>query len=212
MHSFPLLVAKVDNNLMHLNYHLVVFGLFELASTLILGLVAIYFVYRRIEKMLGVCIQDEIEAKNYAVSLFAGIYAFCLLWLSAESVNPSVDALRTMVQVQDVLELKMLLIAAGYSIGLFLVSVVVGSFLLATTIKVLTAVTKKLDELSEIKAGNIATALFIGLSILATTIIARPALASLLDGLVSYDYLDKIGKEATQKGTAITPVPEETVE
>lgn len=201
---------------MHLNYHLVVFGLYELVSTLIFGLLAIYIIYKRIEKMLGICIQDAIEAKNHAVTLFSGVYAFCLLWLTAESVNPSVDALRTMVQVQDVLEPRMLLIAAGYSLAMFAVSAAIGFILLAATIRVITLCTKKLNELSEIKAGNVATALFVGLSILATTIIARPALATLLDGLVSYDLLNKIGQEAGQVAaeptTTVTPVAPESVE
>jgi|GEM_PF-2939152 len=201
---------------MQLNYHLVVFGLYELISTLIFGLLAIYIIYKRTEKMLGIGIEDAIEAKNHAVTLFSGIYAFCLLWLTAESVNPSVDALRTMVQVQDVLEPRMLLIAAGYSLALFAVSAAIGFILLAATIQVITLCTKKLNELSEIKAGNVATALFVGLSILATTIIARPALATLLDGLVSYDLLNKIGQEAGQAAaepsTTVTPVAPESVE
>ncbi len=201
---------------MQLNYHLVVFGLFELVSTLAFGLLAILIIYRRTEKMLGICIQDAIESKNHAVTLYSGIYAFCLLWLTAESVNPSVDALRTMVQVQDVLEPRMLLIAAGYSLALFTVSAVIGFILLAATIHVITLCTKKLDELAEIKAGNLATALFVGLSILATTIIARPALATLLDGLVSYDMLNKIGQDAghtaPESTTTVSPVAPESVE
>ena len=106
----------------------------------------------------------------------------------------------------------MLLIAAAYSIMLFTVSAIVGSVLLLTTIKVLTTATKKIDEIADIRAGNLATAIFIGLSLLASTIIARPALASLLDGLVSYDMLHKIGEEAQGNAPVVTPVPEVPVQ
>jgi len=197
---------------MQLNTNLVIFGLFELLATLILGLATIFVVHRRVEKMLGINIQEAIAAKNHAVTLFAGMYSFCLVWLTAESVDPSVDALRTMVQVRGVLEFKMLLIAAAYSIMLFTVSAIVGSVLLLTTIKVLTTATKKIDEIADIRSGNLATAIFIGLSLLASTIIARPALASLLDGLVSYDMLHKIGEEAQGNAPVVSPTPEVPVQ
>lgn len=186
--------------------------MYELLSTLIFALLVVRTIWITVEKLLRVKLQEEQTKGNVAVMLFAGVYAFCLQWQASDAVDPAANALRTMVQARDVLTPNMLGIALGYSVGLFLVAFAIGYFVLAITVRVCMAVTKDVDEIEQLRGGNIGTAVYLTITLLAMTVMTRPALSSVLDGLINYQYLREIGEGATPRVDGNAPITPETVE
>jgi uncharacterized membrane protein YjfL (UPF0719 family) len=188
------------------NPQLILFGLYELIVVVLCGVLALSWVFNVSAKMCKISVADAVKQGNVAVCIFLGTLALCILQLTTESVDPSVDALRTMVQARDHVSTSMLGIAVGYSIGLFLLSVVVALALVHGTLYITMLVTKKIDETGEIRNGNVAAAIFLSFILVSSTLIYKPAVRSVLGALVPYEMLNKFAEEnAPPAGATIKP-------
>lgn len=186
---------------------------YETAATFVIGIVTLYLallVARRL--ILGQPYAEMLRQPNYAAVLFTASYVLCVMLLVQNSVAPAVDALRTLVSVQAVFSVKFLGVSLLYLLIIFLLSVCAALFLTLVSARILIAATEKVDEVLEIKRGNLAAAILLSACMPAFTLFIRPSYERFAGSLVSHEMLNRlapklVSPEIPDPGRTTTPLP-----
>ncbi|GAB4329591.1 MAG: hypothetical protein OHK0038_03690 [Flammeovirgaceae bacterium] len=182
-----------------MNTQQILFGSYHLILALVFGvlsvLISLYVVGRfKLNKSLN----QSMTENNIAISIFKGAWVICTLLLVENSIEPSVNALRTMVFTKDSFSFKMLLISFAYFIAFYAISIIFSSLVLAATFYSFVKITS-LNEIEEIKKNNIAASIIVALAMIAITMFIHPAYDSFMSSLINYDRLENIAKDLPTK-------------
>jgi uncharacterized membrane protein YjfL (UPF0719 family) len=196
-----------------MNTQQILFGSYHLILALIFGvvsvLISLYVVGRfKLNKTLS----QSMSENNTAISIFKGAWVICTLLLVENSLEPSVNALRTMVFTKDSFSFKMLLISFAYFIAFYAISIVFSSLVLAITFYSFVKITS-LNEIEEIKKNNIAASIIVALAMMGITMFIHPAYDSFMSSLINYDKLENIAKDLpnNEKTKGETVVPKQPI-
>jgi len=167
--------------------NILAFTLYELFLSTVFGLVSIYFCQLFMCKFILDCkINDIFERKNIPLAIFGGVIILCVLILTRTSILPSVSFLQIKASTPNGLDISFFLKAFLYFLGFFLISLFSAFFLLFLSSKIIMFSTRDLDEMKEIKEGNMAVALVLSFVMISFTFYAKPSLEHLLSGIVHY--------------------------
>jgi uncharacterized membrane protein YjfL (UPF0719 family) len=193
-----------------MNTQQILFGSYHLILALIFGLLSVLISLYVVGKFkLNKTLTQAMAENNIAISIFKGAWIICTLLLVENSLEPSVNALRTMVFTKDHFTFKMLLISFGYFIAFYAISIIFSSLVLAVTFYAFVKITS-LDEVDEIKKNNIAVSIIVALAMVGITMFIHTAYDGFMSSLINYDNLENRVKEDLPdkekvEGEKITP-------
>ncbi len=166
---------------------------YEVVISLIFGLLTVFISIKVLNITFLKSKGDNLLIKgNTAISLFAAVIIFCVLYLVHSSILPSVSALRSMVLGTHEITLKIVFISFGYFLVFFLVSLVISLVIIFLSTKIYLMATIHIDEMSEIKKNNVAIAILISAVLLGMTVFVKPAVQRFISSLVNYETLEKM--------------------
>ena len=161
------------------------FTIYELFLSTVFGLLSIYFSQLLICKTIIKCQFAELFKKeNMALAVFGGTLIVCFLILTRASILPSVTFLQYKASGPAGLDFAFYIQAFLYFLLFFFVSFFSAMVLLFLSSKIVTVSTKEVDEIAEIKKGNLATALLISFVMISFTLYTKPSLEHFLSGVV----------------------------
>lgn len=161
------------------------FTIYELFLSTFFGLISIYLSQVLICKTILRCqFGDLFQKENMALSIFGGTLIVCFLILTRASILPSVTFLQYKASGPAGLDFAFYIQAFLYFLLFFAVSFLSAMVLLFMSSKIVTISTKDIDEVIEIKKGNISTALLISFVMLSFTLYTKPSLEHFLSGVV----------------------------
>ncbi len=169
---------------------------YEVLISLIFGLLTVFISI----KVLNITFLKSKEGNllikgNTAISLFAAVIIFCVLYLVHSSVLPSVNALRSMILGTHEITAKIIFISFGYFLAFFLVSLIISLVIIFLSTQIYLTATIHIDEMSEIKKDNVAVAILISAVLLGMTVFIKPAVQRFISSLVNYETLETIEVE-----------------
>jgi flagellar biosynthesis protein FlhB len=166
---------------------------YETTVTFVIGIVTMYLALQVARRLiLRQSYSRILTEPNYAAVLFSASYVFCVMLLVQNSITPAVDALRTLVSAQAMFSVKFFGVSLLYLLIIFLISVCAALFLTLVSAKILIAATEKIDEVVEIKKGNLAAAILLSTCMPAFTLFIRPSYERFAASLVSHEMLDRL--------------------
>lgn len=180
---------------MKIDLMVVFFGLIQLALSLFIGIFFIFAAYR-IFKFMTKNIDDEKELKgnNIALSVFMAGTIFAVVWISRFSVESGMDGIAMIVKQRSSPFLSNLLIVFGLFIIQILISGLIAFTCIWIAIFIFMKLTKKIDEMKEIKNNNIAVSIIYAIIIIGISIFIAPAISVIMNGLIPYPVFNIIPK------------------
>ena len=174
-----------------MNGALLLVGLAKALFGLLVGAAGIFVAARALHRLIGSGKTDEhTKAGNNAVGILKAGSLIALGILLQPAVNATFDAMDLLYRDQ---ELSMVALRRFVTYGLLHVglSVVVGALVLALGTWLFTKLTRGVDEMSEIKAGNLAPALVLAAVMVVMALMTAPGLRTALDGLLPLPTLGR---------------------
>ncbi len=156
--------------------------------------------------------EKTIKGGNVALGIFGGAVVISVLLLVQTSIDPAVSSLQVLVTGTAEITVFMVLKSLGFFLLFYVISTAISMILLFLATNFYMLATTKVDEITEMKNGNIAVAVMLSCVILAMTLFIRPSVGRFLSSLVNYDVsntdkqVQTIEKEVEKrKGDVIKP-------
>lgn len=163
------------------------FTIYELCLSTIFGLLSIYLGQLFMCRFITQCKFSTIfEKGNTPLAIFSGTLILCLLVLTRTSILPSVSFLQIKASGPEGLSFVFFIKAFLYFLVFFLISFLSAVFLLFLSSKIVMVSTTDLDEIGEIKRGNLPVALLLSFVMVSFTFYLKPSLEHFLSGVVHY--------------------------
>lgn len=178
-----------------MNTTLFLIGVAKLVFGVLIAAFGIFFGLRVVHRML----RDAKDTHNEDKALAEGnialgvMQASCLIALGLlvqPAVQASFDAVDLLYRGQSV-SLGMLARFAMYALLHVGTSLLVGAAVVAIGAKIFVRLTPGVDELAEIRRGNVAPALALAAVLIVMSLLAAPGLRSMLDGLLPLPELPR---------------------
>jgi uncharacterized membrane protein YjfL (UPF0719 family) len=158
-------------------------GLIQLTLAILVGVLVLWFTFKIIKILVSK--KMEIKADNVAFAIFSGAILLSVGLIMSESIAPAMNAYRIGIQDSQSIQmtaLSFVKVLLGYlSIGL-LTALIIN----LVSIWLYNLLTKDVDELTEIRNGNIATAIITAVIIIAITLMARDSLGIIFESFIPY--------------------------
>jgi uncharacterized membrane protein YjfL (UPF0719 family) len=170
---------------------LVLIGIGKMLFGIVVGAAGVFSASRLLRRMLRWGDGDEeLEKGNSAAAVLeaAALVAFGLLVQHA--VSSTFSAMDLMYRGHD-LAAPMLLRFAIYGLAHAGISLLVGTFALAAGAWLFGRLTRGVDELAEVRKGNLAPALVLGAVMVVMALVTAPGLQTALDGMLPLPKLDR---------------------
>lgn len=163
------------------------FTIYELLLSTAFGLLTIYLGQKFLCKfILRTTLRENFEKKNIPLSLFSGSLLLCLMILTRASILPSVSFLQVKASGPQGLSFSFFLMAFLYFLLFYVVSFLSALFLLFLSSKIVLLSTQDIDEIKEIKEGNIPAAIIVSLVMISFSLYTKPSLEHFLSGIVNF--------------------------
>ncbi len=178
-----------------MNRSLFLVGFGKLAFGVLIGAFGIFFGLRVVGKLLRMQHEERALAEgNNAVGVLHASCMIALGLLVQPAVQASFDAMDLLYRGQT-----LALSGGGAMLGRFAMyavlhvgtALVVGAGVVALGVFVFNRLTKEVDELAEIRRGNVAPALALGAVLVMMAMMAAPGLRTMLDGLLPLPELPR---------------------
>jgi uncharacterized membrane protein YjfL (UPF0719 family) len=173
------------------NTSLFLIGVAKLFFGVLIAAFGVFFGLRVIHRLLGQTGGDRpIAEGNVAVGVTQAACFLSLGLLVQPAVQASFDAVDLLYRGQ---RLSGGMVTRFMMYGFLHVgtALVVGAMVIAIAVRIFTRLTGDVDELAEIKKGNVAPALTLGAVIIVASLLAAPGLRSILDGLLPLPELPR---------------------
>jgi len=163
---------------------------YELILSVLSGLLSVYVVFQIVRSaVLKLDVEAELKAGRTAPAFLMGAVLLCVLLLQQASILPSAGALQTMVLEGDRITPAMVGISAAYFLAFYLLSLAFALGMILLAMWIYTLATRKIDEMAEIRANNMAVAVIVSLVLLGITLYIQPSVSRFFTSLVDYDAL-----------------------
>ncbi len=196
-----------------MNLQLLLLTLYQMSLALVFGLITIFATLKIIEiAVVKVKFFDLIKQGNIALAVFEGTIVFCVLFLVEASILPAVDALRTMMYAHQTLTFQMFLISFVYFLLFYTIALVFAYLLIWAGFYTFVSATAKIDEVQEMKQGNLSVAILVSIILVSLSIFIKPSLGNLVHSFVDYQTLEKPAKAETDNSKENLPVPSKEIQ
>jgi uncharacterized membrane protein YjfL (UPF0719 family) len=174
---------------------LLILGIAKLLFGVVVGVVGIFLGHRLLGFMLRQRDGDaEVEKGNIAGGIVQAASLLSLGILVQHAVTATFDAVDLLYRGQE-FRTGMLGRFAFYALVHVGVSLVVGALVIAVGAWIYNRLTRGVDEVAEVRKGNIAAALVLASVIVVMALVSAPGLRSMLDGLLP---LPELPRDAVQ--------------
>jgi hypothetical protein len=172
-----------------MNLALVLIGLGKVVFGLLVGVLGIFIASRVLGRMLhGGAADEAVRGGNAALGLLNGFGIVSLGILGQHAVLATFNAMDLLYRGKG-LEGGMVGRFVGYGLVHVGLSLVVGSGVLAFGAWIFGKLTRDVDEIDEVKKGNMSAAMVMGGVLLVLAIMTAPGLQTALDGLLPLPVL-----------------------
>lgn len=166
-------------------------GLAKLSFGVLVGAFGIFFGLRVVTRLLRQPEGDRALADgNAALGVMQASCLVSLGLLVQPAVQATFDAMDLLYRGQS-LAPAMLLRFTTYAVLHVGSALVVGAAVIALGIRIFVRLTRNVDELEEIRKGNVAPALALGAVVVVMALLAAPGLRTILDGLLPLPELPR---------------------
>ena len=170
---------------------LLLIGIAKLAFGFLVGALGVFVGSRGLNALLRFQDADGEQRKgNVAAATMTAAGLLALGILVREAVIATFSAMGLLWHGRSPAP-KMLLQFALYGVVHISVALVVGTLMLAIGVRLFAALTRNVDELAEIRSGNVAPALVLGAVLIALAAATAPGLETMLDGLLPLPTLGR---------------------
>ena len=166
---------------------------YEMSLSLLCGLFTLFISLKILHRILLNSPEGNLLVKgNTAVALFSGSMILAELLIVRQSILPAVEALRAMAGSTNRLTFEMFMISMGYFASFYLITLIVSLSCLYLSLLIYLKATVSLDELQEIKNGNLAVSILMSSVVLGIALFIQAPTERFIASLVSYEELGKV--------------------
>jgi uncharacterized membrane protein YjfL (UPF0719 family) len=170
---------------------LFVVGVAKLVFGVLVGAFGVYFALRVVAKLLREeSSEKELAKGNAAVGVLQAACLISLGLLVTPAVQATFDAMDLLYRGQPV-ALGMLGRFAFYAFLHVGTALIVGAAVIALGTFLFNRLTKEVDEIAEVRKGNVAPALTLGAVLIVMALMSGPGLRTVLDGLLPLPELPR---------------------
>jgi uncharacterized membrane protein YjfL (UPF0719 family) len=172
-----------------MNLSLLLVGLLKAVFGIVVGAGGIYAASRALHRLLGAGAGDDAQKRgNVAVAVLEAASLLALGLLLQRAVVSTFDAMDLMYRDADITAdaLRRIAIYATVHVGL---SLLVSASVLALGTYLFTKLTRGVDEVAEIRKGNLAPALVLSAVMVVLALMTAPGLEMALEGLIPLPQL-----------------------
>lgn len=166
-----------------MNYKVLTLGLIELALSIVVGICILWATYKIIKYLVAPTM--EIKPTNTAFAIFASAILLSVGLIMAESITPVMNAYRVEVQ-----QSKSIQLAAFHFIKILgwyvFIGLVIAGIINTVGIWLYNLLTPEVDEITEIRNGNMATAIITAVIIIVITLMAKNSLSIIFESFIAY--------------------------
>ena len=174
-----------------MNAFLFFVGLGKVLFGIIVGAIGVLFASRAIGKLMRWGnVDSEIQSGNMAAGVLKGCSLVALAILVQHAVTATFSAMDLLYRGQP-LETPMLIQFAAYAIAHVCFSLAVGAGMLALGAVIFNWMTRGVDEMAEVRKGNVAPAIVLGAVMIVMSLMTAPGLQTALDGLLPLPVLGR---------------------
>lgn len=174
-----------------MDYALVVTGFAKLVFGLIVGVVGIHLSARFAARLCGVKHLDaSLHEGNVAVGVLLGAALVSVALIAQHAVSATFSAV-DLVAAQAAPDTSAWMRAGLYGVGHVVCALVAGVAVLALGIRTFVRLTPDVDEIDQLRKGNVAAAIVLGAVMLVLALFAQQGLATMLDGLLPLPELGR---------------------
>ena len=166
-----------------MNTKILSLGIIELFLALLVGVVILWVTYGILKKIVSQ--KMEIKPDNSAFAIFCGAILLSVGLIVSESITPAMNAYRVEVQHSESMQLSVFNFLKILGLYLF-IGLFVAALINFTSIWLYNFLTKEVDELTEIRNGNVATAIITAVIILVITLMAKNSLSIIFESFIQY--------------------------
>lgn len=176
-----------------MDYRLIISGAVQVLVTFIIGIFSAFLAMKIFGWMDNKTdVQSELNKGNTSIALILAAFIISMMIIMKGSVDTAVTNMN-MAFTGGFFLWSDFLKRLGLSLLHIVVSLSVSYLLIAVSIIVFKALTKKIDEFAEIGKNNIAVAIMLSSVVIGMAIVLQPAVQALLDSLVIFPPLDNTG-------------------
>jgi uncharacterized membrane protein YjfL (UPF0719 family) len=171
-----------------MNLLLVTVGLSKVVFGGLVAALGIWFAFRGLNRLLGMDPTADLARGNPAAGIVHAASLLALGLLARDAVNATFDAVDLSLHQEPPgpLLLARLLLFAFTHVG---VSLLVGTGVLALGVLLFDKITPGVEELVEVRRGNVALALVLAAILLVIALLTAPGLQAILNGLIPFPSL-----------------------
>lgn len=174
-----------------MNASLFVVGLGKVLFGIIVGAIGVLFASRATGKLMRWGnVDSEIQGGNAAAGALKGSVLLALGILVQHAVTATFSAMDLLYRGQT-LATSMLIQFAAYGLAHVGFSLAVGAFVLALGAALFNHLTRGVDEMDEVRKGNVAPAIVLGAVMIVMALMTAPGLQTALDGLLPLPELGR---------------------
>ncbi|MFI5302959.1 MAG: DUF350 domain-containing protein [Polyangiales bacterium] len=174
-----------------MNRALLITGLAKIGFGVLVGAFGIFIALRLLQRLLKTSDADgEIARGNIAVGIVESASLVSLGLLAQQAVSATFEAMDLLYRGQR-FSMTMFVRFWVYAIVHVGAALVVGALVLGLGVRVFERLTRGVDELAEVRRGNVASALVVAGMIVVMSLMAAPGLRAVLDGLLPIPELPR---------------------
>lgn len=163
-------------------------GVGKLVFAVGVAAVGVLLAARVLKRFLGLQPDTELKERNVAAGIVKGSTLLALALLVRTSLAATFDAVDLTLQTPGVGAAGLGKLAA-FALAHLGLTLLVGTALLTIALLLFDRITPGVDELAEVRAGNVSAGLVLGAVVIVVALLAAPGLESALYGLIPFPEL-----------------------
>ena len=172
-----------------MNTDLFFYSIAEIGISIIIGISLLFFTYKLMDKLVKR--KFNINLDNISYSIFCASVLFSVAYLISGIKAPILTSLR-MISDNPQYNGSIILDGLKYSMLFLLIIIIAIAFINFLSLKLFTAMTKKINEFEEISKNNIAVSILTATIVISISLLIKDSLYLLLEAFVPYPEVPNI--------------------
>lgn len=169
-----------------MNLILLITGIVQIALSLLIGVLLIYFASKIFRKLItGINETEELKRNNVAVAVLNGSIVLALILVIKKSIDSAITIFGNTLRNPDA-EFSTYIESALIMLGHIILGGIIAFTAIYLALQIFIWLTKDLDELKEIKENNTAVGILLGIIIVSIALLLQPGIVTVLDSLIPF--------------------------
>ncbi len=169
-----------------MNLILLITGIVQIALSLLIGVLLIYFASKIFRKLItGINETEELKKNNVAVAVLNGSIVLALILVVKQSIDSAITIFANTLRNPDA-EFYTYVESALIMLGHIILGGIIAFTAIYLALQIFIWLTKDLDELKEIKENNTAVGILLGVIIVSIALLLQPGIVTVLDSLIPF--------------------------